>query len=151
MSFDGLSRFATTRSRSKLEITPRSSFPSSTTRTRCTCCSSILRAISSTVAPGWTVLADLYFTKIGDPPGIDLNNQVAVDAGVSYLLQKGLTVTGLLEGSNALVPGEPSPRDLRGILDYRLDERASVFAGLMVGLSKGSADYGFSLGGSVRF
>jgi hypothetical protein len=106
---------------------------------------------AKTVAPGWTALADLYFTKIGDPPGQDLNNQVAADVGVSKLLAEHLTATALLEASNALVDGEPSPRDLRGILDYALNDRTSLSGGVMIGLSKGSADYGFSLGGSFRF
>jgi hypothetical protein len=103
------------------------------------------------VAPGWTVLADAYFTKIGDPPGLDLNNQLAVDAGFSRLLQKDLTLTVLLEASNALVSGQPAPRDLSANLDYRLDGGASVFGGLLVGLSDGSPAAGFSFGGSVRF
>lgn len=103
------------------------------------------------VAPGWTVLADLYYTAIGDPPGTNLNNQVSGDVGASRLLQKDLTATVLFEASSALVSGEPSPRDLRGILDYRLDDRAAIFGSALVGLSKGSADYGFGFGGSVKF
>lgn len=101
--------------------------------------------------PGWTVIADLYYTVIGDPPGRNLNNQVAVDIGFSHPLQKDLTLTFLYEGSNALVEGEPDPRDLRGILDYKLNEQSSVFGGGLVGLSHGSPDFGFTLGGSFRF
>lgn len=107
--------------------------------------------LAKLVAPGWTLLADAYFTAIGDPPGTDLNNQVSVDAGVSRLLVPDLTLTVLLEASNSLVDGQSDPVDVRGILDYRLDERASVHGGAMIGLSDGSADYGVSLGGSLRF
>lgn len=103
------------------------------------------------VAPGWTILADLYYTAIGDPPGTDLNNQVAVDVGFSRLLVEDLTLTVLFEASSALVSGEPASRDVRGVLGYRLDERASIFGGVLVGMSRGSADYGMSFGGSVRF
>ena len=103
------------------------------------------------IGPGWTLLADLYYTIIGDPPGTDLKNQVAVDFGFSYPLQKDLTLTVLFEASNALVSGEPAPRDLRGILDYKLGERIGLFGGGLVGLSHGSPDYGFNLGGSCRF
>ncbi len=103
------------------------------------------------VVPGWTVLADAYYTKIGDPPGTDLNNQVALDVGFSHLLQKNMTLTVLLEGSNALVSGEADSRDIRAILDYRLDEQFGAYAGGLVGLSDGSPDFGFSLGGSCRF
>lgn len=107
--------------------------------------------LAKLVAPGWTVLADAYFTAIGDPPGSDLDNQLAVDVGVSRALKEDLTLTVLLEASNALVPGEPGPRDVRAIVEHRFDERAAVFGGGSVGLSNGSADYGVSLGGSVRF
>lgn len=103
------------------------------------------------VAPGWWVLVDLYYTAIGDPPGTDLNNQFAADAGVSRRFSKELTGTVLFEASSALVPGTPSPRNLRGILDARLDERSSVFASALAGLSDGSADYGFGFGGTYRF
>ncbi|MDD5303278.1 MAG: transporter [Elusimicrobia bacterium] len=101
--------------------------------------------------PGWTLIADLYYTVIGDPPGRNLNNQVAVDAGFSHPLRKDLTLTVLLEGSNALVSGEPGPRDLRGILDYKLGEQGSLFGGGLVGLSRGSPDFGFTFGGGFRF
>lgn len=106
---------------------------------------------AKTVAPGWTVLADVYFTAIGDPPGVDLNNQFAADAGVAYLFQPGLTGTILVEGSNSIFPGAPAPVDTRAMLDYKVDESISVNGGVLLGLSEGASDYGFSVGGAVRF
>lgn len=106
---------------------------------------------AKTVAPGWTVLADVYFTAIGDPPGVDLNNQFAADAGVAYLFQPGLTGTVLIEGSNAIFPGAPAPVAARGMLDYKVDEAISLNGGVLLGLSDGASDYGFSVGGAVRF
>jgi len=106
---------------------------------------------AKTVAPGWTVLADVYFTAIGDPPGLDLNNQFAADAGVAYLFQPGLTGTVLVEGSNSIFPGGTAPVDARGMLDYKVDESVSINTGVLLGLSDGASDYGFSLGGAVRF
>lgn len=103
------------------------------------------------VAPDWTLLADAYYTLIGDPPGVRLNNQVAADVGFSHLLAEALTLTVLLEGSSALVSGEPHPVDVRGSLDYKVTERASLVAGGLIGLSRGSPDFGLSFGGSVRF
>lgn len=103
------------------------------------------------IVPNWTFLADLYYTVIGDPPGTDFENQAAVDFGFAHRLQEDWTVTVLFEGSNALVAGEPGPRDLRAVLDYDLGEQSLLFGGLMVGLSDGSPDFGFSLGGSYRF
>lgn len=106
---------------------------------------------AKTVAPGWTVLADLYLTAIGDPPGLDLNNQVAADVGVAHLISTGLTGTVLLEGSNAIYPGSSAPVDMRAMLDYRVTDTASINGGLLVGLSQAASDYGFSFGGTVRF
>lgn len=103
------------------------------------------------VAGGWTVLFDLYLTAIGDPPGTDLNDQAAFDVGVSHELDKVMTGTLLFEASNALVSGEQAPRDLRGILDYRVDDTVSLFGSLMVGLTEGSSDYGLGFGGTVKF
>lgn len=106
---------------------------------------------SKSVATGWVVLASLYYTAIGDPPGVDLNNQFAADAGVSYLFQPGLTGSVLIEGSNSIFPGAPAPVDARVLLDYKVDESVSVNGGVLLGLSDGASDYGFSLGGAVRF
>lgn len=103
------------------------------------------------VAGGWTVLFDLYLTAIGDPPGTDLNDQAAFDVGASHELAKSLTGTVYFEASNALVSGEPAPRDLRGILDYRVDDTVSLFGSLMVGLTEGASDYGLGFGGTVKF
>jgi hypothetical protein len=103
------------------------------------------------VAPGWTLLADVYYTFIGSPPGTKLDNQTAFDAGFARRLREDLTLTALFEGSNALVPGESAPADLRALLDYKLDARSRVLGGALVGLSDGSPDYGVTFGGSYRF
>lgn len=103
------------------------------------------------IIPNWALLADLYYTVIGDPPGTKLDNQLAVDLGFSHPLRDDLTVTVLFGGSNALVSGDPAPRDLRGTLSYNLGERRAISGGVLLGLSKGSPDFGFSLGGSYRF
>lgn len=106
---------------------------------------------AKTVAPGWTVLTDLYFTLIGDPPGLDLNNQIAADVGVAHLISEGLTGTLLLGGSNAIYPGGSAVVDMRALLAYRVNDTASINGGLLAGLSQAASDYGFSLGGTLRF
>ncbi|HBL17063.1 MAG TPA: hypothetical protein DD417_10040 [Elusimicrobia bacterium] len=103
------------------------------------------------VVPSWLTIVDLYYTLIGSPAGTDLDNQSAAAFGVAHTLGKGWTATALCELSNPLVAGETAPAALRGILDYKLDEQAHVFAGVLQGLSDGSPDVGLSLGGSYRF
>ena len=97
-----------------------------------------------------TLLADFYYTAIGSPSGLKLRDQKAFDLGFFYLARKDLTLTVLYETSNALLRGNTAPRDLRGILEYTA-RPFKVYAGATAGLSKGSPDFGFSLGGSIRF
>jgi hypothetical protein len=103
------------------------------------------------VADEWTVLADLYYTVIGSPPGSDLKNETAFDLGFAHPLREDLTLTGLYEQSTALVSGESDPQDLRALLDYKVDGVTRLTGGLLVGLSSGSPDYGFTFGASRRF
>lgn len=103
------------------------------------------------VAPGWTILADLYYTFIGSPPGAHLNDEVAADVGFARPLNRETTLTVLLEESSALVSGEPAPADLSGTLDFKLNRELGAFGGVLLGLSDGSPDYGFRAGGSYRF
>ncbi len=102
------------------------------------------------MAAGWSLLADGYYTIIGDPAGINFDNQVALDIGFYLPLEKKLAVTVLLETSNALVSGNPSPLDLSGSLSYSADG-LQVFGGLLLGLSDGSPALGLSAGISQRF
>lgn len=101
--------------------------------------------------PDWTGLADLYYTFIGSPPGTHLNNRIDADVGFSHPLGNDLTLTVLLEGSNALVSGEASPLDVSATVQRKLNERSVLYVGALAGLTSGSPDYGFSFGGSLRF
>lgn len=107
--------------------------------------------LGKVIVSRWTFLADVYYSFIGDPPGTDLENQVAFDFGFWHPLGEVWNLTVLFEGSNALVSGDPAPRDVRATLDGGFDERSRIFAGVLLGLSDGSPDYGLSVGGSYRF
>ncbi|HXT00232.1 MAG TPA: transporter [Elusimicrobiota bacterium] len=103
------------------------------------------------VVEDWTLLADVYYTFIGSPPGTSLKNETAFDFGFSHPLRADLTLTGLYEQSTALVSGESDPQDLRALVDWKLDDLSRLAGGVLVGLSNGSPDYGFTFGGSRRF
>ncbi len=103
------------------------------------------------VSPGWTVLADGYYTIIGDTSGIDFNNQLSFDAGFSRRLREDLWLTALYATRSALLDGNADPRELSGTLDYRAADGKHYFCGLLLGLSDGSPETGFSAGFSLKF
>jgi len=103
------------------------------------------------LAPGVTLLADGYYTIIGDPDGADYNNELSLDIGVSKALDKDLSLTVLYATQSAIVDGNADPRELSGTLDYKSPGGNHYFCGLLLGLSDGSPDVGLSAGLSRRF
>lgn len=107
--------------------------------------------LAKAVSPRWTLLADAYYTIIGDPSGVDYNNELAFDLGVTRPLAPGLTLTALYETRSALVNGNPDPRDLSFTLERKAGNGDRYSCGLLLGLSDGSPDLGVSAGVSRRF
>ena len=103
------------------------------------------------LAPGVTLLADGYYTIIGDPDGADYNNELSLDIGVSKALDKDLSLTVLYATQSAIVDGNADPRELSGTLDYKSTDGNHYFCGLLLGLSDGSPDAGLSAGLTRRF
>lgn len=101
--------------------------------------------------PGLTLLVDGYYTIIGDPDGVDLNNEVALDIGLLRKLDKNLSLTLLYETRSAIVDGNEDPRELSGTLDYAAADGDHYTGGLLLGLSEGSPQFGLSAGFSHRF
>lgn len=106
---------------------------------------------SKLVSPGWTLLADGYYTLIGEPAGADFNNQLALDTGFYRQLRGDLGLTVLFETQTAIVSGNDAPRSLGALLSYDSAPGTQFTAGLTLGLSDGSPDTGLSVGFSRRF
>ena len=102
-------------------------------------------------APGWTLLADGYYTIIGEPSGVSFRNQLSYDIGFYRPLEGNIGLTVLYETSSPIVSGNPRPRHLSGTLDYKSPDGNNYFCGLLLGLSDGSPDIGLSAGLSRRF
>ncbi len=103
------------------------------------------------IAPGWTLLADGYYTIIGEPAGMELNNQAAVEVGFYRALLKSLGLTVLYEMQNAIVDGNAAPRSLSGTLSYGSPDGVEFAGGLTLGLSDGSPDTGIGAELNLRF
>lgn len=106
---------------------------------------------SKDISTRWTLLADGYYTIIGDPAGVDYNNQIAVDIGFYRVLGRDLALTVLFETESAIVDGNADPRSISATLSRSVREGLQIFGGLTLGMSDGSPDAGVSAGFSGRF
>lgn len=98
---------------------------------------------------GFTGYIDLYYTSIGDPPGLDLDDRVFFDIGFSRALDPYWTLSAFYEESNTLVKSSGNIRDLMVHLEYKADARTRLFFGGTVGLTETSPDYGLTIGASI--
>jgi len=103
------------------------------------------------IDPDWSLMADGYYTMIGDPAGVDLNNQVSLDLGFYRALGSNLGLTVLYETQSAIVEGNAAPSSLSGTVSYSAESGSQFSGGLTLGLSDGSPDMGLSAGFSRRF
>ncbi|OGR98547.1 MAG: hypothetical protein A2016_00470 [Elusimicrobia bacterium GWF2_62_30] len=99
----------------------------------------------------WTLLADGYYTIIGDPAGVEYNNQVSLDLGFYAPLRENLGLTVMYETQSALVDGNADPRSLSGTLSYAVPEGMQISCGVALGMSDGSPALGLSAGLSQKF
>lgn len=97
---------------------------------------------------GFTGYLDLYYTSIGDPTGLDLDDRVFFDIGFSRSLDPRFTVSAFYEESNTLVKNSTNIRDVTVNFEYKADERTRVFFGGTLGLTETSPDYGVIAGAS---
>lgn len=97
------------------------------------------------------LFADVGYTVRGDPPGIDLRNQVSYGGGLSYDFTRAVTGSVALEGRTAAVSGQDDPLDVFLDLAYRLTRATTLTGGVSFGLTDGSPDFGVTIGTSYKF
>jgi hypothetical protein len=101
--------------------------------------------------PGWSLLAAACYTLVGDPPGIDYNNQLFLGLGLKRLLSDKLTLTVQYETESSIVSGNPDPVSLNALMTYLMPDGFQATGGASLGLSDGSPEIGVSLGVSQKF
>lgn len=107
--------------------------------------------LSKSFTDKWIGFADLGYTFIGSPPGVELKNQWNYDLGLGYYLTPDLLASVSYEYWTAVVSGLQDPQDLYFDLSYKLSPAFRLNAGFLVGLSAGAPDYGVTGGIAVRF
>lgn len=99
----------------------------------------------------WTLYGDIYYTFIGEPEGLDLENEFAYNLGVGCDITQATVVSIYYQERTALINGEDNPRQLAFYATHDLQTGTSLFGGIGVGLTNSSPDTSLSLGISFGF
>ncbi|WP_447972565.1 transporter [Nitrospira sp. Kam-Ns4a] len=107
--------------------------------------------VSKTLPERWITFADVGYTFIGSPPGVELKNQWNYDLGLGYYFTPNLLGSVYYEYWSAVLAGLQDPQDIYFDLSYKLGQTVRLNAGFLVGLSAGAPDYGLTGGLAIRF
>ena len=107
--------------------------------------------LSKTLFADWIAYLDGGYTLIGDPTGLDLNNQWYFDVGAGYYITDNLLASVFYEEFRALREGNSNPRDFLFSLFLKATSAWRLTTSVLVGVSDGAPDYEFTGGLSYRF
>lgn len=107
--------------------------------------------MSKLLGDHWIAFLDGGYNIIGDPDGLQLQNQHWYDVGAGYYVTRDLLLSVYFEEYRAILPGFVNARDFFFAVNYTASSAWRFNGGVTLGLSNGAPDYVFSLGGSYRF
>ncbi len=107
--------------------------------------------LSKMLGEQWIAFLDGGYNVIGDPDGLQFQNQHWYDIGAGYYITKNLLTSVYFEEYRAIVPGLVNIRDFFFAVNYTASPVWRFNGGVTVGVSNGAPDYGFSVGTSYRF
>ena len=107
--------------------------------------------LSKTLVGSLVGYLGVAYTFIGDPPGTNFRDSFAWSVGAAYGVIPSLSVFAFLEGATAIAPGEDDPLEIRAGVEYRFTKMVKATGTVTRGLSNGSADWGLSIGLTLRF
>ncbi len=93
----------------------------------------------------------LSYTFIGSPAGEDLRNTFGWSVGAGYAILQPVSVFAFVEGNTAIAHGQADPVELRVGAEYKLFKALKLTGSVTRGLTNGAADWGGSLGLTLRF
>jgi len=88
----------------------------------------------------WTLYADAYYTHIGEPTGVDFNDEFSFDAGVGYNFTEKTEATIFYNERTSLVDDRDDPRDITLGVNHALTSNTYIYGNVGIGLSDGSPD-----------
>lgn len=107
--------------------------------------------VSKMLGAKWIVFLDGGYNVIGDPDGINFQNQHWYDAGAGYYFAKDLLVSAYYEEYRAIARGFVNAKDVFIATNYTASSAWRFSGGVTVGLSDGAPAYGVTVGTSYRF
>lgn len=107
--------------------------------------------ISKLIGEKWLAFLDGGYNFIGNPDGVELQNQYWYDVGAGYYFTKNLLASVYFEEYRALVSGLVNIRDFFFAMNYKASAAWRFNGGVAVGVSNGAPDYVVSIGTSYRF
>ncbi|MBI5810111.1 MAG: transporter [Deltaproteobacteria bacterium] len=106
---------------------------------------------SKILYPAWTGFFDFYHTLVGKPAGSGFKDKFSFDLGVAKKITPELTGSVFYKESTPLVRGELDRREILVYVEYRMTKEIALTAGVDVGLTASSPDYGITAGVSHKF
>lgn len=107
--------------------------------------------VSKLLGDHWIAFLDGGYSFIGDPSGIEFQNQHWYDIGGGYYITNDLLASVYFEEYRAIIPGFVNARDFFLAVNYTASAAWRFNGGVMVGVSNGAPDYMISVGASYRF
>ena len=97
------------------------------------------------------LFADFGYTFIGEPPGTNLRNQIALGTGVGYQLLESLSASVAYAWSRSLVSGTDDPMDIITNVSWGITRTFTWTPFVSFGLTDGSPDFGVGFTLSKKF
>lgn len=94
----------------------------------------------------WVALAELGYTLVGRPAGLDARNRWLYSLGLAYELDAKTTLSSYLDGRTAIFPGNEDPLSILLVGQYKFRPDLRLDAMMEFGLTDGAPDFGFSVG-----
>ena len=107
--------------------------------------------ISKMLGDNWIAFLDGGYNIIGDPEGINFQNQHWYDVGAGYYLTRDVLVSAYYEEYRSILRGFVNARDIFMAANYTASAAWRFSGGVTLGLSDGAPDFALTVGTSYRF
>lgn len=107
--------------------------------------------LSKMLGEKWIAFLDGGYNIIGDPDGINFQNQHWYDVGAGYYFTRDVLVSAYYEEYRSILRGFVNARDVFLAANYTVSAAWRFSGGVALGLSDGAPDFALTVGTSYRF